>query len=394
MKKTLVALAAMASLGAMAETTMSIYGIIDGGIRQDSNAAKNAAGGTQSLTQFNNGTLNTSRFGFKGTKDLQSGLKANFKLESGFTEGNGQDAGNVVNPAVTAVPQTASTYSKNTLFDRTASVGLQGSMGALDIGRLTTFAYDMTAGYVIDPMGMEMTNNSHYVAAKSFNINPLGLAIQSSLFTVRRDNTFKYVGTFGGLSVGAAYSLANVAGSQSAGSSMQAMVKYVGDGFALAASTDSLQDSNSLKQTLSTFGGNVTVAGFKITAGGTQLSTPAGFSPVAGSFTSNSFSNPAGYIVGGTAAAQTKINVADLGVAYQMGLFNLAAGYYNAQIQQGALANNTVNTLIVRVKYALDPSTDLYVEADNSKATGLVEAKSAGASLSDTGFTAGLQYRF
>jgi predicted porin len=383
MKRTLVALAAMASLGAMAETSMTVYGVIDGGIRQDSNAAKTSTNGTQSLTQFLNGTLNTSRFGFKGTKDLQSGLKANFKLESGFTEGNGQDSGNVVNPAVTTVPQTASTYSKNTLFDRTASAGLQGSWGSLDLGRMTTFAYDLNAGYVTDPLGLEMTNN-----------NPQGLAIQSSFFTVRRDNTFKYMGTFGAVSVGAAYSLANVAGSQSAGSSMQAMAKYAGNGFNLAASTDSLQDGNSLKQTLSTFGGNVTVAGFKITAGGTQLSTPAGFAPVASSFTSNSYSNPAGFIVGGVATAQTKINVANLGVAYQMGLFNIVGGYYNAQIQQGALASNTVNTMIVRVRYALDPSTDLYVEADSSKASGLAESKSAGMSLSDTGMTAGLQYRF
>ena len=394
MKRTLVALAAMASLGAMAETSMTVYGVIDGGIRQDSNAAKTSTNGTQSLTQFLNGTLNTSRFGFKGTKDLQSGLKANFKLESGFTEGNGQDSGNVVNPAVTTVPQTASTYSKNTLFDRTASAGLQGSWGSLDLGRMTTFAYDLNAGYVTDPLGLEMTNNNHYVAAKSFNINPQGLAIQSSFFTVRRDNTFKYMGTFGAVSVGAAYSLANVAGSQSAGSSMQAMAKYAGNGFNLAASTDSLQDGNSLKQTLSTFGGNVTVAGFKITAGGTQLSTPAGFAPVASSFTSNSYSNPAGFIVGGVATAQTKINVANLGVAYQMGLFNIVGGYYNAQIQQGALASNTVSTMIVRVRYALDPSTDLYVEADSSKASGLAESKSAGMSLSDTGMTAGLQYRF
>jgi predicted porin len=53
-----------------------------------------------------------------------------------------------------------------------------------------------------------------------------------------------------------------------------------------------------------------------------------------------------------------------------------------------------VNSLIVRVRYALDPSTDLYVEADSSKATGLDVSKSAGLSLTDTGFTAGLQYRF
>ena len=130
MKRTLVALAAMASLGAMAETSMTVYGVIDGGIRQDSNAAKTSSNGTQSLTQFLNGTLNTSRFGFKGTKDLQSGLKANFKLESGFTVGNGQDSGNVVNPAVTTVPQTASTYSKNTLFDRAASAAVSSSVSA------------------------------------------------------------------------------------------------------------------------------------------------------------------------------------------------------------------------------------------------------------------------
>jgi len=395
MKKTLVALAALASIGAMAQSSFTVYGLLDAGIRQDSNGAKSSSGSTQSQTQFLNGVLNTSRFGIKGTQDLGNGNKANFKLESGLKVGNGESTGNTV--TTSAVPSSSTTVYQNgnsTLFDRTASVGLQSSLGMVDFGRVTSFAYDLAGSYTIDPMGFEMTNNNQNTGVKAFNPNPLGLLIGSSFYTVRRDNTIKYVGTFDNLSVGLAYSLAGNAGSQTPGSSTQAMAKYSTPMFTVAASGDSIQDANGLKQTLNTFGGNVTVSGFKLTAGTTQMKTPAGFAPVAQTFLNSAYSNPAGYILGGVATQDTKLNVNDFGVAYQLGSYNIVGAYYNTKIQQAGLSDNTFNSYMMRVRYALHTTTDIFVEADSTKSSGLDSAKTAGMSSTNTGFTVGVQYRF
>ena len=378
MKKTLVAIAALASLVsvAQAQSSMVLYGVLDAGVRNDSNVAKASTGAAQSLTQFNNGALNTSRFGIRGTQDVADGIKANFKLESGLKPGNG-----------------ASSNATN-LFDRTASVGLQNSLGSLDLGRVTTFAYDTTASYTIDPLGLEMTNNNQLAGVKAININPLGTAIGSGFFTVRRDNSMKYMGTFGPVSAGFAYSFGNVSGNSTAGSSAQVMAKYSANGLNLAATTDSLTDATSLKQTLTTFGGNYTISGVKLTAGTVQLKTPAGYTAVAGVLSGSTYAGPSTFLVGAAATADTKMSVNDIGLTYQVTSdVNLAVAYYTAKFEQNALSN-TFNTYAARVRYAVGKTTDIYGEVDNTKATGMDVSKSAAASLSNSGYTIGLQHRF
>lgn len=378
MKKTLVAIAALASLVsvAQAQSSMVLYGVLDAGVRNDSNVAKASTGAAQSLTQFNNGALNTSRFGIRGTQDVAVGIKANFKLESGLRPGNG-----------------ASSNATN-LFDRTASVGLQNSLGSLDLGRVTTFAYDTTASYTIDPLGLEMTNNNQLAGVKAININPLGTAIGSGFFTVRRDNSMKYMGTFGPVSAGFAYSFGNVSGNSTAGSSAQVMAKYSANGLNLAATTDSLTDATSLKQTLTTFGGNYTISGVKLTAGTVQLKTPAGYTAVAGVLSGSTYAGPSTFLVGAAATAETKMSVNDIGLTYQVTSdVNLAVAYYTAKFEQNALSN-TFNTYAARVRYAVGKTTDIYGEVDNTKATGMDVSKSAAASLSNSGYTIGLQHRF
>jgi predicted porin len=378
MKKTLVAIAALASLVsvAQAQSSMVLYGVLDAGVRNDSNVAKASTGAAQSLTQFNNGALNTSRFGIRGTQDVADGIKANFKLESGLRPGNG-----------------ASSNATN-LFDRTASVGLQNSLGSLDLGRVTTFAYDTTASYTIDPLGLEMTNNNQLAGVKAININPLGTAIGSGFFTSRRDNSMKYMGTFGPVSAGFAYSFGNVSGNSTAGSSAQVMAKYSANGLNLAATTDSLTDATSLKQTLTTFGGNYTISGVKLTAGTVQLKTPAGYTAVAGVLSGSTYAGPSTFLVGAAATAETKMSVNDIGLTYQVTSdVNLAVAYYTAKFEQKALSN-TFNTYAARVRYAVGKTTDIYGEVDNTKATGMDVSKSAAASLSNSGYTIGLQHRF
>lgn len=86
MKKTLIALAALsASAAALAQSSVSFYGILDASVAYVDNA--NAA--KKSVTLLNDGALLSSRWGLRGGEDLGGGLKARFTLEGDVNTGTG-----------------------------------------------------------------------------------------------------------------------------------------------------------------------------------------------------------------------------------------------------------------------------------------------------------------
>ena len=88
MKKILAA-AALGSLGitAHAQSSVTLYGIIDAGVTYVTNAATPT--GHDHLFKYGDGVAQGSRWGLRGTEDLGGGLKALFVLESGFSSGDG-----------------------------------------------------------------------------------------------------------------------------------------------------------------------------------------------------------------------------------------------------------------------------------------------------------------
>src|ERR1700760_1804815 len=80
MKKSLLALAvlAVASGAAFAQSSVTLYGKVDLGLVMDSG---NAAGHS---IRIDSGVTGGSRIGFKGVEDLGGGMKAAFQLETGF----------------------------------------------------------------------------------------------------------------------------------------------------------------------------------------------------------------------------------------------------------------------------------------------------------------------
>ena len=130
MKKSLIALAVLAASGAaMAQSTVTLYGIADVwvGSTKDSGATN-----TQRQTVMGSGGYNGNRFGLRGSEDLGGGLKANFVLEQGFTidDGNGPDS-----------DSTAAGIQMTQAFQRAAWIGLSGGFGEVRFGRQLT-AYD------------------------------------------------------------------------------------------------------------------------------------------------------------------------------------------------------------------------------------------------------------
>lgn len=116
-------LAAVAVLGAFAGSAfaaeVTMYGVIDTGLMYtyEDVADGDATTDLEQHTLGLEGGINSSnRFGVKGTEELGNGMKVGFKLENGFKS------------------DTGALKTKDTLFDREASVSLYGDFGTLSMG--------------------------------------------------------------------------------------------------------------------------------------------------------------------------------------------------------------------------------------------------------------------
>ena len=127
MKKSLIALAVVAASGAaMAQSSVTLYGVADAGIGK----IKYGSGGTtpgndaSNKVEFQSGSLMTngnSRIGVRGVEDLGGGLKAGFWLEGEIFGDDGNASG----------------FN----FKRRSTVSLAGGFGEVRLGR------DLTPGY-------------------------------------------------------------------------------------------------------------------------------------------------------------------------------------------------------------------------------------------------------
>jgi len=84
MKKS-IALAILASFAgaASAQSSVTVYGLLDAGITSE------IGGAAGSIVKLATGVQSGNRLGFKGTEDLGNGLKANFQIENGFNADTG-----------------------------------------------------------------------------------------------------------------------------------------------------------------------------------------------------------------------------------------------------------------------------------------------------------------
>ena len=114
MKKTLLALAAIAaSSAAFAQSSVTLYGVVD--------ASVESVKGNNTVTRVSSDNLASSRIAFKGVEDLGGGLKATFLLDAAVAVDTGA--------------------AGSTLFGRSAYVGLTGGFGTLRAGRPVNTLY-------------------------------------------------------------------------------------------------------------------------------------------------------------------------------------------------------------------------------------------------------------
>ena len=122
MKKSLLALVALGAFAgaAHAQSSVTLYGIIDEGLLFNNNA------GGKHLYSMASGVMQGSRFGLRGTEDLGGGLKAIFTLENGFDVNSGKLG------------------QGGLMFGRQAYVGLSSQYGTVTLGR----QYDSVVDFV------------------------------------------------------------------------------------------------------------------------------------------------------------------------------------------------------------------------------------------------------
>jgi predicted porin len=174
MQKKLIALAvaSLVSAPVFAQSQVQIYGIIDQAI-----TSGNYGGG--SVTQLSGSGYTTERLGFQGSEDLGNGLKANFRLETGFNSDTGyHDQGNT-----------------GWLFQRESRVGLSGNWGQVNFGRQYTPLFSIQAANDI------------------FRVAGIGTNYQlTSTGMTRASNAIRYdSNSMNGLSFGAMYSMGDTA---------------------------------------------------------------------------------------------------------------------------------------------------------------------------------------
>ena len=142
---TVAAATLAATAGAQAQSTVTVYGLLDVAAGQFQ-----VAGGPK-LKRLDSGNFSTSYLGFKGTEDLGGGLKANFTLDS-FLLVDAGTAGRVNNV--------------DGFWGRNANVGLSGDFGSLRLGRMgpPLFVSSLLFNSFGDSFGYSPTIRQYYNA--------------------------------------------------------------------------------------------------------------------------------------------------------------------------------------------------------------------------------------
>lgn len=330
MRMRLIALAVFgvgaAAAPAFAQTSVTIYGSFDAGVRWQNNQNAN---GNSRLTMSSTGTYQSNRLGFKGVEDLGGGMNAHFTLENGFNSGTGAQG------------------DSSRLFNRSAFVGLSSNWGTLELGRQYTVQFKTVGAY--DPFNYKYTN-----------IIPVSGS--STTGGTRFDNDVQYTGIFGPLTLRAEWALGEQAGGARNNSAQGIAATYatgpisvgaaytlrkpsvLGNGFAAAptATGASFQDNRDW-----TVGGAYVAGPLRISAG---------------------YAREMQDTAGGISAQQKN---AWIGGSYDITpALALTAAYYDTKVEKAAPAatGGTIDgkrqLAIVGLTYALSKRTNLYADVD------------------------------
>jgi predicted porin len=202
---------AMAAAAAHAQSSVTLYGIVDVGLSYVNNAQTGRSSGNlhgsaqTALTDAHATGMSGSRWGLRGSEDLGEGLKALFVLENGFMVNNG------------------------TLAQGGAEFGRQAYVGLSSVNAGT-----VTAGRQYDPLvdAIQQFSAPYWAGYMSSHVGD----VDNLANTSRINNAVKYTTpSFHGLKAGAMYSFGGVAGSQTQNQIWSLGLSYNAGAFSVGA---------------------------------------------------------------------------------------------------------------------------------------------------------------
>ncbi|MCE2691282.1 MAG: porin [Rubrivivax sp.] len=160
MKKTLIALAAIAATSAFAQSTVTMYGNVDVGYGTHKTESRDGRVFTKTAGVMD-GSWAGSRLGFRGTEDLGGGLRASFTLEQGINPTSPEAFNQRV---ASGGHQIVGSSTMSTGNNRQSFLGLAGRFGEVRVGYQYTNSYDLVAfqGYSLSEFqGGNYQNQTH-----------------------------------------------------------------------------------------------------------------------------------------------------------------------------------------------------------------------------------------
>ena len=355
-QKTLTSLAAaalaLASGAVHAQSSVSIYGVLDAGVRYSNglglSTTSSPSPAAANTTALSSGVDRSGRLGFRGQEDLGDGLKAVFTLESELYLNNG-----TVNPN-TGTGKDTSAATANKLFNRQAFAGLSGNFGTVLLGRQQSAIRDIIDN--IDAVGGRFSSFNPNLQYTTLNSSSLVTSAATYYGTgnpgndsmMRQDNMVKYIKDVGPVQATAAYSPGGVSGSTGAGTSYEGALRYRQGPLSLAGAYQTLNNNDdTLKLKAYTVGGRYTIGDWQI----------------AGNYGSNKADR--------TITTQIKTDVYSLGTTYAAtDRIDLTIGYYHVKREwEGPAAKPEANIkrVLAYAEYKFTKRTLAYLESDWTK---------------------------
>jgi predicted porin len=357
---------------AYAQSSVTLYGIIDEGVQFISNNKNVVNGRNVGGRQFNldstNG-INGSRWGLKGSEDLGGGLAAIFQLESGVNLNNGQLG------------------QGGAEFGRQAYVGLASNrFGAITLGR----QYD-SVFYMVQPV----TTMGYYGSALFSHPGDLD-NLNNSL---RVNNSIRYTSVkYRGLTVMGEWSLGGQPGNFTGGSGYNAGVSYANGSLALAAAYEYFKNPTGATGSTGFFTGNpngatqlsgVLNSGYT-TASSYQVITGGATYTIGGLLIGAAYSNVEYGNITALRGNSARFNTGEVGIKYQFTpSFYAGIGYEYTKGNAvgngvgGTVGNQHFNQLGVMADYFVSKRTDFYAAATLQKASGI--SSTGGAAVANIG---------
>ena len=222
---TLIGCGMLVTVTARAQSSVTLYGIIDEAVRFDTHQSKT---GGKLFTMGSGGQIQGSRWGLQGAEDLGGGMKAIFQLESGFTPNTG-------------ISQQSTPSGTQRLFGRTAMVGLSSPYGTISGGRLYTLAHEMAW--------------SHDLYALANYTGTLGFQGAGLTGGGRLDNSVRYTSpTIAGFTAKASYTFGQTAGDIHRNSSPAVSLSYDRGPLSVGAAYQIVNDIGGLTPASSVYG--------------------------------------------------------------------------------------------------------------------------------------------